>query len=212
MAATFGASTRATFAAIVFVFELTRDYNAILPLMGATVLASLVVRRLSQDSLLTEKLTRRGLVVPSDYHIDVLRSARLRDVMTSPAISLRADDTVADAAAEFARTGHGGYPVVDDAGRCVAVLTRGDLLRGDLDEEALLGSVLPGDVVTATPEASVATAFELMHDEGIEHLPVVDHGGRLVGVATRADVLAVRVRHLAADRVQPGWLARPRAT
>ena len=43
MAATFGAATRATFTAIVFVFELTQDYNVIVPLMLATVLADLVV-------------------------------------------------------------------------------------------------------------------------------------------------------------------------
>src|SRR5207253_7640157 len=66
MAATFGASTRATFASIVFIFELTRDYNAILPLMLATVLASLIAATLMRDSIMTEKLTRRGLRVPSD--------------------------------------------------------------------------------------------------------------------------------------------------
>ena len=42
MAATFGAATRATLTAMVFVFELTRDYNVILPLMLATVVADLV--------------------------------------------------------------------------------------------------------------------------------------------------------------------------
>ena len=61
MAATFGAATRAPFAAIVFVFELTRDYDAILPLMLATVLAELVARATLADSLMTEKLARRGL-------------------------------------------------------------------------------------------------------------------------------------------------------
>ncbi|MEO7371211.1 MAG: chloride channel protein, partial [Ilumatobacteraceae bacterium] len=88
MAATFGAATRATFAAIVFVFELTHDYNAILPLMLATVLATLVATWLSHDSLLTEKLTRRGLIVPRDYHMDVLQSARLADVMTRSVVAL----------------------------------------------------------------------------------------------------------------------------
>ena len=46
MAATFGAATRATFTSIVFVFELTRDYNVILPLMLATVVAELVASAL----------------------------------------------------------------------------------------------------------------------------------------------------------------------
>src|SRR4051812_24836584 len=56
MAATFGAATRATFASMVFVFELTRDYEVVLPLMIATVLADLVASSLSEDSIMTEKL------------------------------------------------------------------------------------------------------------------------------------------------------------
>src|SRR4051812_29080700 len=83
MAATFGAATRATFTAIVFLFELTRDYNSILPLMLATVLAVLVASSVSRDSIMTEKLTRRGLRVPSDYHADILRTTDVRSVMTS---------------------------------------------------------------------------------------------------------------------------------
>ena len=60
MAATFGATARAPFAAILFLFELTRAYNAILPLMLATVLADLVARTLLPHSIMTEKLARRA--------------------------------------------------------------------------------------------------------------------------------------------------------
>jgi H+/Cl- antiporter ClcA len=67
MAATFGASTKATFTSIVFAFELTRDYDAILPLIGAVVIADLVSSALLEDGLMTEKLTRRGLEVPRTY-------------------------------------------------------------------------------------------------------------------------------------------------
>ena len=61
-----GAATRAPFAAIVFVFELTRDYDAILPLMLATVLAEIVTRLTLQESLMTEKLARRRITVPGE--------------------------------------------------------------------------------------------------------------------------------------------------
>ena len=74
MAATFGAATRATFTAIVFVFELTRDYHAILPLMLAAVIADLVAGALLDHSLMTEKLARRGLHVPLDYKPDYLQA------------------------------------------------------------------------------------------------------------------------------------------
>jgi CIC family chloride channel protein len=84
MAATFGAATRAPLAAIVFVFELTRDYDAMLPLMLTTVVATLVALALTRDSILTEKLTRRGLRVPAGYHADVLHTTSAAEVMGPP--------------------------------------------------------------------------------------------------------------------------------
>jgi CBS domain-containing protein len=82
MAAAFGASTRATFTAIVFAFELTRDYDAILPLIGAVVLADLVSGVLLDHGLMTEKLARRGLDVPRAYVPDALQTVRVRTVMS----------------------------------------------------------------------------------------------------------------------------------
>src|SRR5205085_8683308 len=75
MAATFGASTRATFTAIVFVFELTRDYQVIVPLMLATVLADLVFNALSEHSIMTEKLSHRGLRIGRHYGVDPFTAA-----------------------------------------------------------------------------------------------------------------------------------------
>jgi chloride channel protein, CIC family len=128
VAATFGAATRAPFASIVFVFELTRDYDAVLPLMLATVLADLVARSLLRDSLMTERLTRRGLRVPEGYYPDVLTTTAVATVMTREVASLPASAPVA-LAIERLRTGagpgsHSAYPVVDDDGRCVGIVTR----------------------------------------------------------------------------------------
>jgi len=83
MAAAFGASIRATFTAIVFLFELTRDYQIILPLMVASVLAEVVTTSLLRESLMTEKLSRRGVHVLSNYEADILAATRVRDVMTT---------------------------------------------------------------------------------------------------------------------------------
>ena len=79
MAATFGAATRATFTAIVFVFELTRDYQVILPLMLATVVADLVFNACSEHSIMTEKLHRRGLRVGRHYGVDPFSTRLVSD-------------------------------------------------------------------------------------------------------------------------------------
>lgn len=208
MAATFGAAARAPFAAIVFLFELTRDYDAILPLMGATVLADLVARALLHDSIMTEKLTRRGLRVPSSYQVDVLGSTDVRAVMTPDPQTIPHDASVADVASWFETGIHSAYPVVDDDGGLVGIVSRGDLLQG-LPEGATLLDVVATELVTVAPGDTVATALQRMLEEDVDHLPVVD-GSRLVGICTRTDVLHTRRHQIEHEQTQHGWLERLR--
>jgi CBS domain-containing protein len=206
MAATFGAATRATFTAIVFLFELTRDYNSILPLMLATVLAVLVASFLSHDSIMTEKLTRRGLRVPADYHADVLRTTPVAAVMTAEVATVDGCARVAAVAERFRHGGHGAYPVVDGDGRCVGMISRGDLLRGgEWNDASPIADAASQDVVSVRSDESVIAALEKMLEEDVEHLPVIDDG-RLVGICTRTDVMRARRTQLAHEHTEPGWL------
>ncbi|HYL51549.1 MAG TPA: chloride channel protein, partial [Acidimicrobiia bacterium] len=210
MAATFGASTRATFASIVFVFELTRDYNAILPLMLATVIAGLVAAALMGDSIMTEKLTRRGLRVPSDYHADVLHTTLVRDVMTTNVETVHAATRIGELVKRFQTDGHGGYPVVDDDGRCIGIVTRGDLLReGDWSDDSPVADAAARDVVAVTPGDTVGDALDLILQEEIEHLPVIDEH-RLVGICTRTDIMRARRAQWMHEQTEPGWRRRRR--
>ena len=205
MAATFGAATRATFTAIVFAFELTRDYNAILPLMLATVVADLVSAALLDHGLMTEKLARRGVEVPTGYQPDVLESTRVGEAMTRTVEALPADATAASARERLKETGHSAYPIVDAAGRCTGIVTRGDLLAHPESSATPVGAFASTDVVSVTPDASLLDVLERMVEEGIDHLPVVDRDNHLVGICTRTDILRARSRHLVHERVQPGW-------
>jgi len=81
MAAMFGAAARATFALIVFAFELTRDYGSILPLMLVCVVADAVALGRLRHSIMTEKLARRGLHVASEYTVDVLDLVHVGEAM-----------------------------------------------------------------------------------------------------------------------------------
>ena len=200
MAATFGSASGATFASVVFVFELTRDYDAVVPLMVATVLATLVVRSLSPVTLMSEKLARRGLLVPSDYHADVLASRRVDQVMTRDVETLPAAATVGDAVARFAAGGHSAYPVVDGDERVLGTVSRGDLVGGEQPEESTLRELLSGPVACVGPTDTVLVALEQMLEAEVDHLPVLD-AGRLVGVCTRTDVLRARRDALALERL-----------
>jgi CBS domain-containing protein len=188
MAATFGAATRATFTSIVFVFELTRDYKVILPLMVATVVADLVYSAVNEDSLMTEKLRRRGLRVGRHYGVDPFTTATVAQVMTGAVTTLDATSAIGDARALFLKGGHAAYPIVDghDSLASSVVATCSGTAGWTLSPAGA-----SRDVVTVRLPDSAQTVLRVMLDENVEHYPVIDDGA-LVGICTRTDLLKVR--------------------
>ena len=218
MAAVFGAASRATFAFIVFAFEITRDYNAILPLMLGCVIADLIALRYLKTSIMTEKLARRGLHVPGEYEASVLRTVRLCDVMRTDVQPVLADTTVADLAARI-RANHGlnfsqGLPIADQNGRLAGVVTQGDMLRAletDPEGRATVLEAGSSPPVVAYPDELVHDALHRMVQHNIGRLPVVgrDDPRSLKGYFDRSSVLSAWTRQMEEEGVQEhGWWAR----
>ena len=210
MAATFGAATRATLTSIVFVFELTRDFDAILPLILASVLADLVGAWLLPNTLMTEKLHRRGYRVQTDLHADVTANTLVGEVMTTHVVTIGAGASAADAADIVGTTGHNVLPVIDSEGQLTGVIARSDLMSEDGLPAGSIADLAQIDVVTITRDATVGEASRVMMAEGVDHLPVVEHGSILVGMCTRTDILKASRLALAAESREAGWLSRNR--
>lgn len=206
MAATFGAATRTPFTSVVFLFELTQDYQAVLPLMGATVIAVAVAQLLQRESLMTEKLARRGMTVHNFYELDRTRLTPVAAVMTSPVETLGVDTALRTARAEMVHHGHSAYPIVDADGRCVGVVTRTDLLQSTGPDSGRVIDVASTDVVQVRPDTSVRDALGVMLADDTTHLPVLDDDRRLVGICTRTDVLRAQAPHFEHERRGRGWL------
>src|SRR3984885_6657548 len=219
MAAVFGAASRATFAFIVFAFEITRDYNAILPLMLGCVIADLIALRYLKTSIMTEKLARRGLHVPGEYEASVLHTVRLSEGMRPDVQPIAADTSVAGLAARISRSENGltlsqGLPIADKDGLLAGVITQGDMLRAlETDPEGRETVLEAG-----TAEPIVAYSDEFVHDalhrmvsHNVGRLPVVSREDpqRMIGYFDRSNLLNAWTRQIEEEGVQEhGWLAR----
>jgi H+/Cl- antiporter ClcA/CBS domain-containing protein len=214
MAALFGAASRATFTFIVFAFEITRDYDAMLPLMIGCAVADGVGLLLLPNSIMTEKLARRGLRVPQDYEADVLGQVSVGQAMDREVLTLPAGLTVDEVAGRLSgKLAHrDAFPLLDAAGRLAGIVTRADILaaaeRGE-GEATLLeaGSDAP---LVAHPDETLHEAVSRMLRNDVGRLPVVsrDEPGRLVGYLGRAGVLSARLHRLREEHErEPGWLA-----
>lgn len=139
----------------------------------------------------------------------------VRDAMTERPMTVAPDTPVREARLLLYRHRVTALPVVDAAGRLVGIASEADLIRDALAPDARrlepVGAVPgPGDhparvhevytphARTVHPDDDLADAVELMTALGIKSLPVLDHQGRLVGIVSRSDVVAVLARD---DRV-----------
>ncbi len=140
MGAVFGAASRAAFSFIVFAFEITRDYNSVLPLMLVTVIAEgVAILLMPKASIMTEKLIRRGLRIHQDYEADVLQQMMVSETMDRDAPTLPAEMQVRELAERIARRDpevcrHQGMLLLDSAGKLAGIITRGDMMRA-LDQD-----------------------------------------------------------------------------
>jgi CIC family chloride channel protein len=203
MAAVFAAAARAPLTAIVIVFELTGEYELVLPLMLAAGLATFLADRLHPDSVYTLPLRRRGIVYAEPEDIDIMQVVRVGEVMTTDPDVLPADMTLDRAREEFSRTRHHGFPVVDN-GRLAGVCTISDVARAGERENGNGQHLTVGDVctrqpLTVTPLDPVFRAVRRMAMIDVGRLPVVsaDDHGELVGLVRRSDVVKAYQQALA---------------
>ena len=132
MASIFAGASRAMLASAVFAFETTLQPFGMLPLLGSCAAAYLVSSLLMRNSIMTEKISRRGVKTPDEYVADPLDQILVRNIATKQVVTLNSRQTIAQVqhwfATKAAKYSHQGYPVLDDGGILVGVLTRRDIL------------------------------------------------------------------------------------
>lgn len=139
----------------------------------------------------------------------VLGGLRVRDVMTTHPVALRADGTVADALRAMRATKHVSFPVIEERGGLVGVVGLDDIARVPKDEPStLLRTVVRELVTTASPDEPAETALGRMLEARQDHIVVMDEG-HLAGFVTRSDFSRLVQMALALEGARR-W-ARPRS-
>jgi CBS domain-containing protein len=141
-------------------------------------------------------------------------NAKVKDVMTDQVVAVRRDAPFKEMAARLRQYRVSAFPVIDENRRVVGVVSEADLLAkealaGDQagipaavtailhhkdykkSEGITAGDLMTHPAVTVGPEDTVEHAARLMYTLQVKRLPVVDAGGCLVGIVSRADLLAI---------------------
>jgi CBS-domain-containing membrane protein len=119
----------------------------------------------------------------------------VRDVMSSQIVAVRGGATFKEMAAALREHRISGFPVIDDHGKVIGVVSEADLLARhgghEKAEGVVAGDLMTHPAVTVKSDDAVEHAARMMYSLQVKRLPVVDAGGFLVGIVSRADLLAV---------------------
>jgi CBS domain-containing protein len=138
----------------------------------------------------------------------------VKDVMTTRVVSVKRDASFRNMAAALREYRVSAFPVLDDDGKVIGVVSEADMLAKEaLDSEpqgmpgmiagllrrreyekargTTAGDLMTRPAVTATPDDTLDRAARLMYTRKVKRLPVVDANGHLVGIVGRSDLLAV---------------------
>jgi H+/Cl- antiporter ClcA/CBS domain-containing protein len=216
MAAIFSGASRAMLASAVFAFETTLQPFGLLPLLGGCAASYLISSLLMRNSIMTEKIARRGVRTPEEYLADSLDQSYVRDVAQANVVSVRGDDSVGDVrrwlATHGAGSSHQGFPVLDPNEVLVGVVTRRDLGDAEISDQTKVSEVIRHPVKFVYDDCTVRQAAEHMVNHSVGRLPVVsrERPHRLVGIVTRSDVLSALQRRIREAELQSPTLALPR--
>jgi len=206
MAGLVSGATHAPLTAIMMVFEMTADYGLILPLMLTSVLAYGIARRLHPESIYTEWLVRRGVVLTHGADAAVLARLPIHECLDRQPEVIPEGATLQSIVEVIGESRQTDFPVVDGDGYLVGMLTRATV-REALESGERLGTILlAADLAVAerdplTGEDTLLTALRRLGGREVTLLPVVhpDDRGRLEGTVSRHDLMAAYERALTAE-------------
>jgi CIC family chloride channel protein len=175
MGAMVGGATGASMTAIVMIFEMTRDYDVIVPLVLAVALATGVRRWLITENIYTIKLRKRGRSIPTIRHTNMYLVQQARELMSTDFIVMAREMTLSDAWAALADRPH-AHVIVRDGDRIIGYAELG---RADCLKEAsgrILSDVVAGDFVVAADTNNLNSIIARMNVRG-----------RALAIITRTD-------------------------
>ncbi|MCH2141934.1 MAG: chloride channel protein [Phycisphaerales bacterium] len=191
MAAMVASVTHAPLTGILIVYELTRQYEVVLPLMLAAVVATVVSRWLCQDSIYSARLRAAGIRFGGGGEMSALCRLTVQDLLLDEAVTVPAKASADDLVQLAEDSNASDFVVLDSHGQYLGMVTSQDLKATLVFREALpllqVSELTRTDLGILTPEDTLDTVLEKFASTNVDALPVLVDGdlSRISGLVTR---------------------------
>lgn len=193
MSAMFAGSSRAYLTSIIFALETTGQENALLPLLATCTSAYFVSYFLMDNTIMTEKIARRGVYTPSSYEPDILEKTKVKQVTNESGIVISSDmkiEEVRNWLEQETDLKSNYFIIADDKGEYLGLLSSTSLFSSHQDVESKVGDLVKRKNLLTSPEDTLKLAVETMAKENVDLLPIIE-GKEILGILTHQNILSV---------------------
>lgn len=194
MAAMVAAATHAPFTAILIIFEMTSEYTVILPLMVASIIATVITTRMLDGNIYTIKLKRRGIDIHQGADVNILKRLSVPKIKDQLVDIVNENDTLASLLEAMSKSNNDLFFVHNEQQKLTGIVTLG-MVRRFLNST----EIVPQDVnvveiqkskfESVTDETPVNEVLRIMLEHDMQSIPVVDSTGKLTGQVQRNNIL-----------------------
>jgi len=194
MASVLAGTTHATVSSVVIIFEMTRDWGVVLPLLLACAVAAQTSRLVTAESLYTAVLRRRNVAMPERPRPDWLRQIPVSSLLSREFVAVAPSLPFEEVLVKLLGVppGHDLYVTAAD-GRLLGVVVL-DQLKGNLPDQANLRIAVAADLMDSGMQplaegTTLAAAAQRFASVELDRLPFVDASGRLVGTVSKSELI-----------------------
>lgn len=198
MSAMFAGASRALLTSIVFALETTGQANALLPLLAACTAAYIISFLFMENTIMTEKIVRRGIKTPMSFEPDFLKRITVQDAIPNDKLLFNEQMKIAEAKQVINRKSRPAdhhFVLVDNDQKYVGLINVLDLLGDNKKDDLPVANLAFQPQGFVNPENTLSEAVSIMTLQNTDVLPVLSKEDKtVVGVISYKDVLRVYSR------------------
>lgn len=196
MGALVAGTTLAPITAIFTIFELTYNFDIILPVMTSAITSLITVQTFYGHSIYETKLIRKGIRMIRGHDVNLLRSLHVVDYMDRDFEWVTEDTLLGELIAKAQKSAYPHFPVLNSQDELVGIVSLRDLKvvlaeMGDLCQLVVASEIMSREVFTLNSQDNFETAFEVFEGRAFSTLPVVDQHNptRVVGLLKKSSLM-----------------------
>ncbi|HEV8082570.1 MAG TPA: chloride channel protein [Chitinophagaceae bacterium] len=193
MSAMFAGASRALLTSIIFALEVTGQSNALLPLLASSTASYFISFFLMENTIMTEKITRRGVKTPHSYEPDILEKILVKEVIKENELVISEENSISEVRQWLEKEKDyisNYFIIVSNNNHFRGIVSSSSLFSSHHNEDNQIGSLIKRNGISIDRDNSLRTAVEMMARENIDILPVVSKEKTMLGVLSYKEIIA----------------------